>query len=147
MPDSTDKKAFIKPLQTGTSIHKQVTAPQIGAFGERDLEGRDFSLGWSLLTEPFLMVEDSHSHDFDQLILFFGGDSNNIGEFDGEVEFGLGEKEELHSITAASLIFIPGGVNHGPLNVKRVGKPFMFIDITFSPGPSIRPVPEGNERE
>ena len=144
MSGMDEKKGFIKKLQTGTSIHRQVTAPQIGAFGERDLGGYDFSLGWSYLTEPFLMVEESHSHAFDQLILFFGGDPMNIGEFDGEVEFGLGE--ELHSITAASLVFIPGRVMHGPLNVKRVGKPFMFIDITFSPGPSIRPVPKGNER-
>ncbi len=142
----TDSQQYIKKLKTGTSIHKQVVAPQIGVFGERDLGGYDFSLGWSYLTEPFLMVEESHKHDFDQLILFFGGDPNNIGELDGEVEMYLGENEEKNLITYPAAVFIPGGLLHGPLNIKTVNKPFMFIDITFSPGPSIRPVPKANQR-
>jgi hypothetical protein len=131
----------IVELKPGYSIFKQVVAPQIGAFGARDLNGVNFSLGWSLLTEPFLMVGDSHKHDFDQVIFLMGSNLNNVVEFDAEIEFSLDNK--VNTITYPACIYIPGGLLHGPLNVKRVTKPLMFMDITLSPGPSIRPIPPG----
>jgi hypothetical protein len=140
----TDSQQYISKLETNKSIHRQVTAPQIGVFGGTHLGGYNFSLGWSYLTEPLLMVEETHNHDFDQLILFFGGDPYNIGELDGEVEIYLGGNREKNIITYPASVFIPKGLMHCPLNIKTVNKPFMFIDITFSPGPSIRPVPEAN---
>jgi hypothetical protein len=33
------------------------------------------------------------------------------------------------------------------LNIKRVTKPLMFIDITLSTGPSIRPLPPQSARK
>ena len=137
---------YVTELKEGYSIFKEVVAPQLGVAGGKDLGGANFSLGWSYLTEPFLMVADAHRHDFDQIILFFGGDPNKIGGFDAEVEMGVGDNGERHLITYPACIYIPGGVLHGPLNVKRVTKPLMFIDITLSPGYSVRPVPPGSER-
>ena len=136
---------YIVELKPGTSMFKQITAPQVGAFGERDLFGMDFSLGWSLLTEPFLMVAESHNHDFDQILFFIGGDPNNAVEFDGEYEIGLDDK--TYTLDYPSCIRIPKGLMHGPLDIKTVNKPFMFIDITLSPGPSIRPLPEASKRD
>jgi hypothetical protein len=136
---------YISELKTGYSMFKQVTAPQIGVFGERDLGGVNFSLGWSFLTEPFLMVADAHKHDFDQLLLFFGGDPKNIGEFGGEVDIYLEGKK--NSINYPASVFIPAGVMHCPLDIRKVKKPFMFIDITFSPGPSVRPLPTASRRD
>lgn len=49
-----------------------------------------------------------------------------------------------NTITYPASIFIPASVMHAPLNIKKVKKPFMFIDITFSPGPSVRPVPRAS---
>ncbi len=138
----TDTERYVKKLDTMTSIFRQITRPQIGVFGEKHLDGYNFSLGWSLLTEPLLMVDETHSHDFDQLIMFWGGDPNNIGELDGEVEIYLGENQDKHVITSPASVFIPKGLMHCPLNIKTVNKPFMFIDITFSPGTSVRPIPE-----
>jgi hypothetical protein len=135
---------YIVELKPGYSMYKQVTAPQVGAFGAKDLNGADFSLGWSFLTAPFLMVADAHKHDFDQVIFFMGGDPNNVVDFDAEVEMTLGDTK--YSITYPACVYIPKGLMHGPLNIKRVTKPFMFFDITISPGPSIRPVPPASQR-
>jgi mannose-6-phosphate isomerase-like protein (cupin superfamily) len=135
---------YIVELKHGFSMYKQITAPQIGAFGAKDLNNAPFSLGYSFLTEPFLMVAESHKHDFDQVIFFLGGDPANITDFDGEMEFSLDGK--MNSITYAACVYIPKGTMHGPLNIKRVTKPLMFIDITLSIGPSIRPLPKTSER-
>ena len=135
---------YIVELKPGYSLYKQVTAPQVGAFGASDLSGADFSLGWSFLTEPFLMVAEAHEHDFDQILFFMGGDPNNVVEYDAEIEMGLEGK--TYAITYPACVYIPAGLSHCPLDIRRVTKPVMFIDVTLSPGPSIRPVPPASQR-
>jgi hypothetical protein len=142
--ENVKRGKYILELKPGYSLYKQINAPQFGAFGAKDLNGLNFSLGWSFLTEPFLMVAEPHSHDFDQIVFFTGGDPSKVTDFDGEVEFGL--EGVNHFITYASCVFIPKGVVHGPLNIKKVSKPMMFIDVTLSTGPSIRPLPKASER-
>lgn len=134
----------IVELKPGYSLYKQINTPQVGALGEKDPFGMEFSLGWSFLTESFLMVAESHNHDFDQIIFFMGGDPNNIIDYDAEVEMGLGDT--VHTIDFPACIRIPKGLMHGPLNIKTVNKPIMFIDITLSPVPSIRPLPPQSRR-
>jgi hypothetical protein len=89
MPDNVKHGPYIPELKAGCSVFKEVVAPQFGVAGENDFGGADFSLGWSYLTRPFLMVKDAHQHDFDQFVVFCGGDPNNVVEFGGEVEFGV----------------------------------------------------------
>ena len=137
---------YITELGMVTSLYKQIAAPQIAAIGGKDLNGADFSLGWSYLTEPFLMVAESHTHDFDQMLFLLGGNPASVGEFDAEIEMSLGDPLEKHLIDYTSCIYIPAGLLHCPLNVKTVNKPIMFIDITLSPGVSIRPVPPASQR-
>ena len=136
---------YIVELKPGYSLYKEINAPQVGAFGEKDLFGMDFSLGWSFLTEPFLMVAESHNHDFDQIIFFMGGDPNNIVDYDAEVDMGL--LDTVHSINFPACVRIPKGLMHGPLDIKKVNRPIMFIDITLSPVPSIRPLPPQSRRD
>ena len=145
MPIENKKRGeYIVELKPGYSLYKQITAPQVGAFGAKDLNGANFSLGWSFLTEPFLMVAEAHNHDFDQVIFFMGGDPGNGVDYDAEVEFGLGGQNNI--IDYPACVYIPKGLMHGPLNIKRVTKPIMFIDITLSTGPSIRPLPPASRR-
>ena len=147
MADHIRHGDYIMELKTGMSIYKQVVAPQIGVSGGRDLGGANFSLGWSFLTQPFLMVAEAHKHDFDQIVFFLGGDPNNVADFDAEVEMCFGVEQEKSVITYPSCVYIPSGLMHGPLNIKTVNKPFMFIDVTLSPGFSIRPVPQASQRQ
>jgi hypothetical protein len=73
-----------------------------------------------------------------------GGNPANIVDFDAEVEISLDNAPYVIDFPAC--VYIPKGLMHGTLNIKRVTKPFIFMDITLSPGPSIRPVPEGSRR-
>jgi len=78
--------------------------------------------------------------------LLLGSDSSKVGEFGAEVEMHLGDNQEKHVINYTSCIYMPAGLMHCPLNIKEVTKPFVFIDITLSPGFSIRPVPPQTPR-
>ena len=141
------RNQFVTELKPGFSVFKEVIPPQLGISGGTDLGGYNFSIGWSYLTLPFVMVQDAHRHDFDQAVFFMGHDPNSISDFDAEIEFSVGDNGEKHIITYPACVFIPKGTLHGPLNVKRVTKPVTFMDITFSPGYSIRPVPPDSQRK
>jgi hypothetical protein len=67
-----------------------------------------------------------HTHDFDEVIGFFGSDPSNVRDLGGEVELWVaGEK---HIITKSCLIFIPRGVEHCPQSINMVDRPiFNFI--------------------
>jgi hypothetical protein len=126
-------KKYIVPARTNQSVFKQITVPQVNIFGGKDLEGLPFTMNWSLLTQPFVMVEYPHTHDFNQVILFMGGDPLDVSKFEAEIEIYLGEEGEKQTIKAPSFIYIPAGLWHGPLNIKAVTRPIMYMDFPLTP--------------
>ena len=134
---------YIVELKPGYSIYNKSGPPQIAVVGDVDLNGADFTMGYSYLSHPFLMVGDSHQHDFDQVIFFLGSDPTNITDFDAEVEFTL--EGVKNTISYAACVFIPRGIMHGPLYFKQITRPLMFIDIPLYQQPSVRPLPEGKK--
>jgi mannose-6-phosphate isomerase-like protein (cupin superfamily) len=145
MPEPIRHGNYIMEITTGMSGYKQIEYPNWGVAGGRDLSGANFSVGTSYLTKPFVMVEETHSHDFDQILFFLGGDPKNVKDFDGEVEMTLGDKKEI--ITYASCVYIPKGLMHCPLNIKKVNKPITFIDVTLAPIHSMRPMPKTSKKD
>ncbi len=122
----------------GKYLVKEPAGKQTGAFprwityGARDFEGAEFSMRLHYLAEPYLMIKEPHSHDFDQFYLIIGADLANAPDFQAEVELYLGEEQELHLITAPTAVHIPKGMVHGPLNFKRIDRPIMLIDSLLS---------------
>ncbi|HEY97587.1 MAG TPA: hypothetical protein G4O16_05325 [Dehalococcoidia bacterium] len=102
------------------------------ASGIKKFNGKDFSIAATAITEPSVMVSDTHSHEFDQFLVFIGGNplSKSLG---GEVEICLGEEKEKHTITSSAIVHIPKGTMHCPLTHKRVDKPYIVLDILLAP--------------
>ena len=101
---------------------------------EHEVAGeKNYSVLLNCITEPFLMVNDPHSHDFDQFLHFYGADMQNISEFDAEVEISLGEEGEKHVITEPTVLHIPSGMIHCPLEFKMVNKPIIFMNVALTP--------------
>jgi hypothetical protein len=101
--------------------------------GENAEGGTQLSFGLGCVYEPFLLRPDAHKHDFEQFLCFFGGDPMNPEDFGGEVELSLGEEGEKHIITSNTIVYLPGGLIHGPLNFKKIDRPIMYMDIFLSP--------------
>jgi len=74
-----------------------------------------------------------HVHDFDQVIYLLGGDCYNMGELNAEVELCLGEENEVHEINSTTAVYIPRGMPHFPLTVKRMSKRFYYMEISMAP--------------
>ena len=120
--------------------HPEVTNPVLGLKSDEGyFGGHNFSLSWWPISEPFEMVPQTHAHEFDQFLLFVGGDINNMLDLGGEVELTLsedGKNLEKFVFTKATMVYIPAGLYHCPLNFKKVNdpdKPILFHDFFFSP--------------
>jgi hypothetical protein len=126
---------YIRTGVTTQSHHPEITSPILSLRSDEGYGNLKFSVAWEPITQPFLMLSESHQHDFDQFLSFIGGDPRNTLDLGGEVELTLsedGKEFEKHTITTASTVYVPKGLYHAPLNFKRVDKPFLFINIYFS---------------
>ncbi len=84
-----------------------------------------------MIHEPSKGSPPEHSHDdFDEIIMFFGTDPERPHDLCGEVELWMdGEK---YMLTESCMIFVPKGMRHCPLYVRRVDRPI----LNLSTGPS-----------
>jgi hypothetical protein len=105
--------------------------PEFIYTGEKEY-GSDFTIMFLRITEPTLMEESAHSHDFDMYLYFMSFDPDNMGELGAYIEIGLGEEQEIHKITTPTTVYIPAGMIHCPLEFKRVDKPVLFVHCTLA---------------
>jgi hypothetical protein len=92
-----------------------------------------FSLSCNWLkprNSPSSEGQPAHVHQVDEIIGFFGTDFENWKDLGGEVEFWLNGQK--HLLTRSCLVYVPAGMPHCPMIVRRVDKPV----ITFSTGPA-----------
>ena len=108
-------------------------ATRLVFFSQDHVGDKPLSVLWNCVAEPFMMVETPHTHDFDQFLHFYGGNSMNIADFDAEVELSLGDELEKHVITETTVVHIPKGMLHCPLNFKVVNKPIIFMNVALTP--------------
>jgi hypothetical protein len=118
-------------LKPWNSMHKSITLPMITALGEKDIPGSQLVIGFAYIDQPEDTIGiKAHIHpDRDQWIFLFG--AKNFVEFDADVEFYL--DDEWHKIDYPFYAYIPKGMSHEPLRIKRVGKPLIFIDARVAP--------------
>jgi uncharacterized RmlC-like cupin family protein len=86
------------------------------------------SLGVTLVRKPYVFHEPVHKHTFTEFFYFFGSNPLNMKEFDAQVEFSFGEEREKHIITGPTIIAIPPGVYHCPLNFVKIGQPIYCLE-------------------
>ena len=112
-------------LMPGRSRHDTISAPMIASMGGKDVPGSRLAIGFAHIDKPDTIIDSSHTHLHDQWI-FLTGTSDNFIDFDADIEFGLDNK--IYKINYPFYAYIPAGMYHCPLIVKRVGKPIIFID-------------------
>lgn len=134
--ENVEREPNVVELKPWKSIHDTIKEPMVTGLGPIDIPKSALAMGFARITKPDTIGYPAHKHPFDQWVYLIG-DSNNFADFDAEVEFGLGKK--MVKINYPCYIFIPKNVMHGPLEIKRVGKPFLFIDARITKEASVRP--------
>lgn len=91
----------------------------------------DISFTYHTVAEP-IDFNDVHSHDFQEILCFVGGNPLEITEFDAVVEYTMGD--EKHIITKPACVTMPAGLVHCPISIKNVSakKPIIFMAISMA---------------
>jgi len=111
-----------------------ILTPTISFRGNSDLPGAGINMGIRYYVKPYKMELQSHHHDVDEYLFFLGGQLPDLtANFDAEIEIFLGPEYERHIITKPCILYIPRGFEHNPMDIKRVGKPLVFMPLLLSP--------------
>ncbi len=92
---------------------------------------------------PHVLADPPHKHDCDEFLFFFSADPVDPVNLGGEVEVALGEDWEKHTITTSAVICLPAGVQHCPVYIKKVDRPFYFGHCLMSASYGSNATPAG----
>jgi hypothetical protein len=116
-------------------IPKKVTKPEpyptMEWIGDVDYK-TNMTFMITKVVAPCKMEELPHSHDFDMYLHFVSYDFEHMDELFAEIIIGLGEEQELHTITSPTSVYIPAGMIHCPLIFKRVDKPIILFHTSVA---------------
>jgi len=125
-----------EPIVKGKSL------PEIHICGDRHPYGEEYCPGSIFPCFPnevtlFTIIEPcvisaKHAHDYDELLLFLGGNPLNFFDYQAEAEILMGDEDEKHLINTTAIIYVPKGLMHCPIYFKKVNKPVMFMHICSS---------------
>lgn len=80
-------------------------------------------------TKPIVIMPESHAHDFDEVLAFFGTNPDNPKDLCGEIELWLEDEKQI--LTKSCLVFVPKGMMHAPITIRRIDRPvFHFSALT-----------------
>ena len=108
---------FLPKYAQNLSLTEELTKA-IGKF--------DINFNFLGMLRPHMLMDPPHKHDCDEFLFFIPADSENWPDLGGEAEIALGEEWEKHTITTAAIICLPPGIQHAPIFIKKVDRPFYF---------------------
>lgn len=112
-----------------------IVKPQAYFRGASQIPGAEFNQSYQIFVKPFFLDRVQHRHDKDEYLIFLGASFPNVFDFDAKIEFtlGKGDEAETYVITKPTIIRVPAGVYHCPLNFKEVNKPVLFLATLMTP--------------
>lgn len=111
-----------------------VASPQAYFRGARQIPGSNMNMGWQLFLKPIFLEKEPHTHDADEYLIFLGGHLPDLfSSFEAEIDLWLGEEQEKYIITKPTIVFIPKGFPHTPLNFRNIVKPVLFSALLLTP--------------
>jgi hypothetical protein len=96
-----------------------------------EMEGFNGNFFYTFVTEPCSMhpVEGAVIHPYNEVLVFGSLDLEDMRFLHGTISIELGEEREVHTFTDPSVVCIPAGLQHGPVRVLNVDRPFVHFAI------------------
>jgi len=127
---------FYEFRQEETHCGDFMTPYQAYFRGSSSVQGAQLYLPYRAFLKPGVIDGEPHLHRDEEYLAFVGYDVRDPFEtFDAEIELWLGKSPaemEKITITAPTMVRIPPFHWHGPIAIKRLGKPLFFQPLLFS---------------
>jgi len=104
-----------------------------GFFAHKQMLNYDFAFGHQIVTKPFVGDNPPHTHNFQEFLAWYGTNPDDPQDFGGEVVFYLGAELEKYVFTQPTVISLPPGLVHCPLEITRVDKPIIQLEMMLAP--------------
>ena len=101
--------------------------------------GYNMTFGHQFVTKPFKSDNPCHTHNFDEFLAWYGGNPDDPDDFGAEVVLYMGKEQDKYVFTRPTMVYLPPGLPHCPLEITRVDSPIIQIEIML--------VGEGGTRE
>jgi hypothetical protein len=98
----------------------------------KDLEGFNANFSFGYIKKPTVLhpVEGALVHPYDELLVFEGTDNSDmLKPIGADVSIKLGEEQEEYSFNQPTVVLVPKGTPHGPVNIKNVTRPIAHYHI------------------
>jgi hypothetical protein len=128
-----EKFAVRKPIYEAGPGVKGRQSPTMTFMSEKQAGAPYYiELGWIYeIPTPNPHIHE-HVHEFDEIVLHWGGDYTRPQVLGGEIEFYIGGQPITFNTTAG--IFIPKGTPHGPLTWKKFEFPHIEMAMMLGTG-------------
>ena len=107
-----------------------VSGEQLGGFDF------NFIVGVYDQTGDWAPGRGAHAHPFDECLLFFGYDPDDMNYLGSDMEISLGKEHEAHKFRVPTVVIAPKEVPHCPLITEKVYKSFghfhLALDAKYS---------------
>jgi hypothetical protein len=111
-------------------------SPQAYFRGEKDMPGATMNVGFQVFKAPIYLEREPHFHREDEYLVFLGAKLPDVfASFDAEIHFFLGrtlDTMEKVVITEPTIIKLPKGFWHSPLDFVRIDKPILFQAVMLA---------------
>jgi len=109
-------------------------AKELTFVSGEELAGFDFNfiVGVYDQTGDWAPGAGAHSHSFDECLLFFGYDDDDLSYLGSDMEISLGKELETHTFSVPTVVIAPMGVPHCPLITKKVYKSFGHFHLALA---------------
>ena len=127
-----------------------VIHPQAYFRGACQIPGAEFNQSYQIFVKPFFLDRVQHRHAKEEYLIFLGASFPNVFDFDAKIEFtlGKGDEAETYIIDRPTIVRIPAGTYHCPLNFKEINKPVLFLATLMQPMfGGIYDMPDGTTQE
>lgn len=111
------------------------TQPDLKGIEMYDVNGPQWDTAcivhYSTIDRPILLLKEAHTHPYPEFVCFIGGDPTKVRDFGAEVVMYMGAEQEKHFINCSSVVYLPVGFPHCPLEFKVVTKPIVLMTISL----------------
>jgi hypothetical protein len=133
---SVVREQNVVELKPWESVHAAIKEPMVTGLVSLDVPDNLLAMGFARITKPVIIGEPAPKNSIDRWTYLIG-EAANFVDCDAGIEMTLGDK--IIKINYPYCVFVSKNPMHCPLDVKRVGKPFVFIDARITKESSVRP--------
>jgi hypothetical protein len=72
-------------------------------------------------------------HPYDEAIVFFGLNSDNLSQLGAELTIEIGREHEKHTFNQPTVVAFPKGTPHFPITCNRVDRPYGVMRVGLAP--------------